>query len=282
MVTRTMLRLAVLPILVGWWAPVHSQEVPAAEAKEEFVKTRATPAKPATFKSRRLLYGKIALNEDRSKLVSVVFDESGGTRSGHDTLYADVNFNGRFEEDEKLEAAEVKRYGTWLSTSTFATITFNVPYNEKVTQASPPAEPSNADNTTPRAEGIPDPCRITLSYRQYPRAGVAEDFLVIAVLKLRENEAVWEYTLKGSGKLTKRQEDAEPWSMNVAPNMQVTTRADERNKGNIGVGLELKAGETELECRKAGEPIKAHVEIKKLDGTVVHRGGATLDKFVFG
>ena len=263
MVGRTFLRLAVLPILVAWRAPVHSQEVPVAEAKEESVKTGATPAKPATFKSKRLLYGKIALNEDRSKLVSVVFDESGGTRTGHDILYADVNFNGRFEEDEKLDAVKVKRYGTWLSSSTFAPIAFNVPYNEK-------------------AEGIPDPCRITLSYRQYPRAGVAEDFLVTAVLKLRENEAVWEYTLKGSGKLTKRLEDAELWSMNVVPNIHITTRADERNRGNIGVGLELKAGETELECRKAGEPIKAHVEIKKLDGTVVHRGDATLDKFVFG
>ena len=263
MVARTILRLAVLPIFVSWCAPVHLQEAPAPEVKEESAKTRATPAKPATFKSKRLLYGKIALNEDRSKLVSVVFDESGGTRSGHDILYADVNFNGMFEEGEKFEAADVKRYGTWLSTSTFAPITFNVPYNEK-------------------AEGIPNPSRITLSYRQYPRAGVAEDFLVTAVLKLRENEAIWEYTLKGSGKLTKRLEDAEPWSIRVAPGMQVTTRADERNKGNIGIGLELKAGETELECRRAGEPIKAHVEIKKLDGTVVHRGDATLDKFVFG
>lgn len=282
MTARTILRLAVLPILVGWWAPVHSQDVSATETKQESVKIGTTPAKPATFKSRRLLHGKIALNEDRSKLVSVVFDESGGTRTGHDTLYADVNFNGRFEEDEKLEATEVKRYGTWLSTSTFTPITFNVPYNKKVTQVSAPAEPSKADNTTPKAEDISDPCRITLSYRQYPRAGVAEDFSVTAVLKLRENEAIWEYTLKGSGKLTKRLEDAEPWSMNVAPKIQITTRADERNKGNMGIGLELKAGETELECRKAGEPIKAHVEIKRPDGTVVHRGDATLDKFVFG
>lgn len=282
MVARTILRLAVLPILVSWWAPVHAQQAPAAEAKEESAKTRATPVKPATFKSKRLLYGKIALNEDGSTLLSIVFDESGGTRSGHDTLYADVNFNGKFEEDEKLEAAEVKRYGTWLSTSTFAPITFNVPYREKVTQASSPAEPSNADNTTRRAEGIPDPCRITLSYRQYPRAGVAEDFLIIAVLKLRENDSVWEYALKGSGKLSKRIEDVETWRMNPAPTITITTRADERNKGNIGIGLELKAGETELECRKAGEPIKAHLKIKKPDGTVVHRGDATLDKFVFG
>jgi hypothetical protein len=64
MTARTILRLAVLPILVSWRAPVHSQEVSAAEAKEEFVNAWATPAKPATFKSRRLLYGEIALNED--------------------------------------------------------------------------------------------------------------------------------------------------------------------------------------------------------------------------
>jgi len=233
------------------------------QAKEKPAKITQTPAKPATFKSKRPLYGKIALTEDGSKILSVVFDESGGTRTGHDVLYADVNFNGRFEEDERFEAEKVKRYGTWLSTSSFAPINFNLPYNKK-------------------AKGVPGPCEVTIGYRQYPRPGIAEDISVIAKLRLRESPTVWEYTLSGSAMPSKRPENATVWSMKVAPTIEITTRPDERKKGNLGIGLELSGGENELECRKAGQPVKAHVEIKKPDGTVVHQGDATLDKFTFG
>ncbi len=73
--------------------------------------------------------------------------------------------------------------------------------------------------------------------------------------------------------------------------MEAKRHADDRDrntsrrgqkKRNLGIGLELKAGEIELDCRKAGQPVKAHVQIKKQDARVVHQGDATLDRLVLG
>ncbi len=226
-----------------------------------------TPAEPkltmsATFNSKRLLYGKLALTEDGSKVLSMVLDESKGTRTGHDLLYADVNFNGAFEEAEKLTAVEVKRHGTWLSSSTFAPLEFDVPYNQK-------------------GKGIADPCQITLGYRQYPRAGVAEDFSVTMKVKLRQGTTVWDYSVNGSVKPSKRLEDADVWTL-PGPRMTVSTQPDKNKKGHWGIALGVSAGEGGFECRREGRPVEAHVEIKKPDGEIVHRGDATPDKFRFG
>jgi len=224
--------------------------------------TRAESLVPATYRSKRPLYGKLALTEDGSRVLSMVLDESGGTRTGHDVLYADVNFNGTFEEAERLPAVEVKRHGTWLSTASFSPLNFDVPYNKK-------------------AEGIPNPCQVSLGYRQYPRAGVAEDFSVTMKIKLRQGPTVWDYSVTGSVKPSRRLDDAEVWTQ-PAPRMKLSTQPDKNKKGHLGIALDVSAGEGEFECRKAGLPVEAHVEIKKRDGEIVHRGDATPDKFRFG
>jgi hypothetical protein len=64
--------------------------------------------------------------------------------------------------------------------------------------------------------------------------------------------------------------------------VEIATRPDGRKKGNLGIGLNVPAGEKRFECKNAGQPPKAHVQIKKSDGTVVHKGSETLDKFRFG
>jgi hypothetical protein len=64
--------------------------------------------------------------------------------------------------------------------------------------------------------------------------------------------------------------------------LKVETRPDGRTKGNLGIGLELSAGDKQLECKKEGQPINAHVEIKKPDGSAVHKGDDDLGKFRFG
>jgi hypothetical protein len=226
-----------------------------------------TPTEPkltisATFNSKRLLYGKLALNEDRSKVLSMVLDESKGTRTGHDLLYADVNFNGTFEESEKLTAVTVKRYGSWLSSSTFAPLNFDVPYNQK-------------------GSGIADSCQLTLGYRQYPRAGVAEDFSVTMKIRLRQGSTVWDYSVNGSVQPSKRLEDPDVWTL-PGPRMTVSTQPDKNKKGHLGIALNVSAGEGGFGCRREGQPVEAHIEVRKPDGEIVHRGDATPDKFRFG
>jgi hypothetical protein len=237
--------------------------VPDAETETSAAPASPAKANPISFNSKRPLYGKLALTKDGSKVLSVVLDESGGTRSGHDLLYADANFNGRFEESERCAADKVKRYGKWLSSSSFAPISLNAPFSEK-------------------GKEIPHPCEVTLGYRLYPKPGVPEDISVEAKVRLREGDDLWEYTIKGNLLPAKTLSKAAVSGLNCVPTLQITTRPDEKRKGNMGIGLELVAGEHEIECSKEGKPVEAHVEIRTPDGKVVHRGDATLDKFTFG
>jgi len=223
----------------------------------------ARPKVPGDLRSKRPLFGKVALTEDGSKVLSVALDESGGTRTGYDLLYADVNFNGRFEESEKSAATAVKRHGTWLASSSFAPIKLKVPYNEK-------------------AQGIPDTCEVTLGYRQYPRHGVPEEVPLTAKFKLSQGATEWEYAFSGGIEPSKMLEKAPTWRAEGEPKLQMNVRPDGYRKGNLGIGLTLSAGENTLQCWNAGQPVKAHVEIKKPNGEVAHRGDATLDRFTFG
>jgi len=215
------------------------------------------------FKSSRVLYGKAALTQDSSRLLSVTLDESGGTRTGYDLLYADLNFDGRFDESEKSTASVMNRHGTWLASSSFPAIALGVPFNES-------------------ARKVPDSCRVTIGYLQYPRYGVGEEISVTARFKLNGRDTEWEFAFTGGVKPAKSLEKASVWTVGEKPTLEAFARPDGYIKGNLGLGLNFAAGQNKLECWKGGQPVKAQAEIKKLDGVVVHRGEATPDRFSFG
>jgi hypothetical protein len=245
---------------------ISAREAERGEEKERAKAVAAMEAKSheeRLFKSERLLYGKVALTEDGSKVLSVVFDESGGTRSGYDLLFADVDFDGEFEKSERFAAANTNRHGSWLASSSFAPIHLNVPYSRK-------------------AEGVSNPCEVSLGYLQYPRHGVAEEISIVARFRLRQKGAQWEFAFSGGTKPAKSPEKASVWRVQDKPRMAVFARPDGYRKGNLGVGLTLTAGENKLECRKADQLVKVHVEIKTPEGEIVHRGDATPDRFTFG
>lgn len=56
------------------------------------------------FESQKPRFAKISVTRDDSKTMLLAFDESKGTSTGYDTLYADTNFNGKLEPSEKLTA----------------------------------------------------------------------------------------------------------------------------------------------------------------------------------
>lgn len=215
------------------------------------------------FASERPLFGKVALTEDGSKVLCLALDESKGTWTGYDLLWADLNLNGRFEATEKFPAAGTKRHGSWLASSSFPAISLEVPFDET-------------------AEGVSNPCGVTLGYRQYPRHGVAEEISVRLTIKQRQDSALWEHSLSGSALPSKRLETAPVWKFGERPMLEVSGRPDGYRKGNLGVGLELKCGENTLQCWKGGQPVKAHVKITTPEGEVAHQGEATLDRFTFG
>lgn len=245
--------------------------VAAHEAKRKETQETTDPKRPdaaqsggtATYKSERLLFGKVSLTEDGSRVLSVVLDESGGTRTGYDVLYADVNLNGEFEESERFAAAATQRHGTWLASSSFAPVNLSVPYNKK-------------------AEGIADRCQVSLGYRQYPRHGVAEEISVTVRFKLRGSNTEWEFVFSGGVKPAKSLEKASVWSVGEKPTLGVFAGPDGYRKGNLGLGLNFAAGENKLQCWKGGQPVKAQAVIRRPGGEVVHKGEATPDKFSFG
>jgi len=271
------------------------------------------PLAPTTLKSSTPRYAKVTLNEDGSKVLPVMFDESQGTGKGYDVVYADVNFNGRFENNEKFEKAppppELRTGLVPLghSSNTFQPLVVNVPYNEK-------------------GEGIPNPCEITFTCQRYQifpggvielsgdvpdlrtividtgelplvqlvqstgqpvrgdsaTAAMKEEFSARYVIRLRQDSSLWEYSFEGKIQTSESLESASVWSFEAKPQLTVSTRPDGRNEGNLGIGLELKAGDRQFECKKNGASPKAHVEVNKLDGTVVHEGDDDLGKFRFG
>ncbi len=251
----------------------------------------AEPAKEPKYSSEKPLYAKVVVNEDGSKILSVVFDESQGTGKGYDVLYADVNFNGKFDRDERFGTVtpQVMSYGHPIpgwSSSNFAPIVLDVPYNEK-------------------GEGVPDPCKVTFRYQRYPIAinsrfgfeveldlsyrppaptagKMREEFNVEATVRLQRDGAIWEYSFEDILRPSERIENVVAWRFGAQPGLEVSTRPDGRKKGNLGIGLELKAGGRRFQSRKGNSPPEAQVEIKDLNGKVVHRGSAALDKFVFG
>ncbi len=221
------------------------------------------------FKSEKPLSAKVALNEDGAKLLTVVFDESKGTSTSYDMLYADVNFNGRFEQAERV-TTRVRKCSLGFHCD-FPPIKVNVPYNGK-------------------AEGISDPCEVSFNYQKHslptrvPGAvpTTEEEFAASATIRLRQGTTLWTYSLRGKISPSEGSKNAPVWGFFRTPTIAITTRPDGQKKGNLGIGLALASAECQLECRKGGLPLEAHVEIKRPDGKVIHRGDATLDKFTFG
>jgi hypothetical protein len=237
--------------------------------------TTTEPLGAVKHRSERPRYAKVALNQDASRALSLLFDESRGTGTGYDLLYADTNFDGRFEASEKLEARTLQRDGKLISSS-FPPIKIETPYEEEsgsraVWQIafgfhSPRSEPL-AESSGWASPTQPDP---------------VGSFHVTASLKLGEGRDEWRYFMSGTIRAAENIEKALVWSAHRDLKLEVSTRPDGRNKGNLGIALKLDAGENKFTCLKGGLPAKAHVEIKKPDGTVVHTGEETLDKFVFG
>jgi len=232
-------------------------------------------AVPAKYKLVRPRYATVALNENGSKALSVLFDESKGTGKGYDLLYADMNFNKKFEEMEKLKARTLERDGEVISSS-FMPIKVNVAYNDK---AEDPAHWQIAFGYhAPRSE----PRERTSGWTSRTRPVSVGNFHVTANVTLGDGSDQWRYFMSGDIQPAETLSTARTWSAHHDLKLKVSTRPDGRKKGNLGIGLDLDAGENELACHKGGLPAKAHVEIKKPDGTVVHKDDETLGKFVFG
>ena len=157
----------------------------------------------------------------------------------------------------KVTTRALNKYGrTYYN---FAPISVNVPYNEK-------------------AEGVPNPCSVQVSYSKDSR-GREYCYITVAV-RMQQDSVQWEYSCRGSIKPSASFENARTWTFIRPPEkIDITTRKDTRKKGYLGIGLSLSP---RVECKVGGVSAIANVVVKNQEGGIVHRSSAALDKFVFG
>ncbi len=247
------------------------------------------PSGEIAYASQKPQYSKIALSQDGSTVLNVVFDESKGTGKGYDVVYADTAFSGQFDKASKVEGVLYKCTSGFHYF--FPPIKLKAPYNGK-------------------AAGISEPCQATFSYQKHTtRSGTAsrllrsssvvttEQFAVKSDVWLRDGATERRYSFS---RTLKPAPDSNGGPARIFPRtaaMTVIATPDGIREGNLGLKLDLAdaektAGATSpsSDCGCAGttkdfecQPdVKAHVEIKDSDGRVVHQDDAPLSQFAFG
>lgn len=225
------------------------------------------------------LFARVALNPDSSMMLRVAFIESQGPETGYDVVYATLESNGRAGPTQTFKAVSgTERPGFRCD---FPAIRLTGRYTNPATRVttSYPCEIVFAyDKYASARRGIP----LTSTGSRIVSTGNSGSFSVSSTVSLRRGPDESRYTFRGTISPSRDLASAPTWEFLESPSITVTTRPDGRNPGNTGIGLSLAAGANQFECQKGGKPLTAHVEVKTADGTVLHRGIGTLDKFTFG
>ena len=169
------------------------------------------------------LYCKVGLNKDGSRILPTAFAESKGNGSGYDVLYADVNFNGKFDGTEK-QTARVRKCSLGIHCD-FEPLKLRVPYSKE-------------------APGVWYPCEVTFNYQKhsYPTrtpqirttgrmlrtsavsaspTTTREDFRVSAKVELRQGSSEWQYSFSGNLKPSESVQGAPEWRLLGSPTVTV-------------------------------------------------------------
>jgi hypothetical protein len=221
------------------------------------------------YSSAKPLYARLALDEKGSKVLDLVFDESGGTGTGYDTIYGDLNFNGDFSDDKPIKGTLRKQSGMDVSCA-FPPIDVDAPYNEK-------------------AKGVARPCWISIQYYQlepqYAPRPQAAKFFVRPEIRLREGAAEWTYTLS-SISFDPAEKRAEAPAVRAfedkPPALTVEAGADPKKSGYLGIQAFAVVGGRRASPSKGGKPIWADVRVTNALGKTVLHQNVALNKMFFG
>lgn len=217
------------------------------------------------FESERPRYAKIVLTEDGSKILSIAFDELGGTGTGYDMLYADLNFNGNLTDD-RVTSTKLQSAGPCV----FAEFSLDVPvpYNEK-------------------GRGVAKPSSLAVGHMYYQGGGDGEQerctFFASAGITLKDGSGEWQYgvlptELNTSGKL----DEARPTVLGGRPGLELSAVPDSQTEGRIGISVQLTIDKRKAGCLKGGRPVKAFLKIKDMQGQVIYSDTVSTDKLVPG
>ncbi len=228
-------------------------------------------AKEPTYQSAKPLYVRIALDENETRVLTLAFDESTGTGKGYDTIYADLNLNGDLT-DEKAVKGSLQKYGRSSIVCSFPPALPAIPYNDK-------------------AKGIEDPWQIVVNYHQFTRTRLFgllrgetyRSFFFEGRMKLRDTSGgEWSYSMSTMFEPGEISSEVSPIGFRGKPTLEVEAKSDPQKKGNTGIAVALRLGDTALRCLNPRRPVKAHILVKDQEGQVVHSEDVGLDKLFFG
>lgn len=203
-------------------------------------------AEPVKFVSEKPTYAKIALTADAQKVLLLALDESGGTGSGYDTVYADANFNGIIEAAEKLAAGNADY-------SPFKPLSFDFPYN-------------------PYGEGVKDALVLTLS-RSYQASG----FAVSLRVRLRRDTQDWEYTFRQALPVSTDLDKT-----TVQSPRPLTVNVLTRPGNGLGLAATLSAGDFSLSCYAPQGSPQVRLLVQAADGKTAGDETVPLDRLGYG
>jgi hypothetical protein len=227
--------------------------------------------KEPSYSSDKPLYALVMLDEDATKVVTIVFDESQGTGKGYDTIYADLNLNGDLTDDKTIKGT-LKARDRLGMTYWFGPIALDVPYNEK-------------------ARGAKKPWELFIRHGEYTerkllgliRGETHSSFSLTGWMKLKDERGEWVYTLLTGVEPVESLPEASPVRFCVKPTLQVDAIPDRQKKGNTGIGAYVRLGSNKLHrWRRGDQEVPAQVRVKNRDGKTVHSEDVSLAKLSFG
>jgi len=209
--------------------------------------TQAQTPVPVEFVSAKPAFAKLALTADDQKVLLLAGDESGGTGTGYDTIYADTNFNNVIEVAERITRAGDSEYDPYKP------ISFDFGYNAN-------------------AAGVKEPLVVTLT-KSYMGSG----FAVTMRVRLRQDNQDWEYTFRQPLKLVTDLQKAPV----LAPRPLIVNLQTRPGNG-LGIAAALSAGDFSISCYPPqGSPL-VRLQVLGADGRTVSDTTVPLDRLGFG
>ncbi len=255
MVERWALVLAVLTIASTACFAQVDEAVPA----EEIVTVPLTDL--PEFVSARPQFARLLATPDYDTALWLILDESRGTGSGYDLVYADFNYDGAISEDE-IRRGRAAGSGDMVF-SRFPS--FAVP------------EPGNPDQ--PAGEKP----RVTVGYQSYRDKSY---FTVGAMIRMTGDsgrpEDTWQYQLSAQLRTGTSPENAPLTRLGGDPAVHIQAQPYGTRRGTVGIGLTVTFGGSLCDPRTVAGSPDAVLVIRNAAGEIVHRAVQRLDKFCFG
>ncbi len=260
--------LEVTPVARTWAAVIAALMLASAVCfaqVDEAAETEEIVTIPLTglpqLASAKPRFARLVAAPDYTTALWLILDESQGTDSGHDVVYADFNYDGVIGEGETARG-QVRSMGEFAIGSFPA---LGVPDAN---------DPSQAPGDRPR---------IALRYQWYRGKST---FTVSTMIRMTGESGrpddTWQYMISASLRTGTSPGNAPLTRIGGELAVQVQARPDGNRRVQVGIGLTVTVGGSFCDPRTVAGSPDAEVIVRNANGQIVHRAVERLDKFCFG